>query len=91
MYRDGRGVPEDDVELALMQNAAGDYLLFAINWEERAATTTIFLPEDAAPTGSGFALLPDGSVADASVTVVDGGAVLDLAPQEAVVLRFAGG
>lgn len=92
-----RLVPEDDVELALLRNAAGDYLLFAINWEEHAAKTTVFLPEDASPSGSGYALAADGSVRDVSAATSPRqqsarrvqAAVLDLAPQEAVVLRFA--
>ncbi len=86
-----RTVPEDDVELALMRNAAGDLLLFAINWEERAASVTVSLPEDAPADGSGFAVLPDGSVSGASAAAADRAVALDLAPQEALVLRFAGG
>ncbi|MGD9497989.1 MAG: hypothetical protein AB7Y46_16935 [Armatimonadota bacterium] len=84
-----RRVPADDVELALMRNAAGDYLLFAINWEEQARAVTAFLPADAAPTGAGFALHADGNVADASVAATDQAVALELAPQEALVLRFA--
>ncbi len=85
-----RPVPDDDVELALMRNAAGDYLLFVINWEERPRAVTAFLPDNAATVGTGFALGADGIVAERSCAVADQGVTLDLAPQEAVVLRFAG-
>lgn len=81
-------VPDQDVELSLMRNAAGDYLLFAINWEETAASVGVSLPEGLAGTGEGYSLSEDGSVSARSLAA--DAPTLDFAPQEAVVLRFAG-
>ena len=92
-----RLVPEDDVELSLMQNAAGDYLFFALNWDEQSRSATVFLPAGVTSTGEGFAVNADGEVREMraetgsreyqrrQVSATD----LDLAAQEAVVLRFA--
>lgn len=79
-------VPSDDVEVSLMRNAAGDLLLFAINWEEHAVTVDVTLPEETAGTGAGFALGADGVVTERAVEPGHG---LALSPQEAVVVRFA--
>lgn len=92
-----RLVPDDDIEVSLVQNGAGDLLLFAINWEEHPASVTVFLPGNAARTGTGMALHADGTVSETSAESVPhergGGEVgrlpLNLDPQEAVVLRFA--
>lgn len=80
-------VTEHDVELSLMRNAAGEMLLFAINWEETAVSVDVSLPEEATGTGAGYSLSADGSVAERSIAA--GATTLDLAAQEAVVVRFA--
>ncbi|MBD3293405.1 MAG: hypothetical protein GF393_10810 [Armatimonadia bacterium] len=80
-----RLVPEDDVELSLMRNAAGDLLLFAINWEEHPVTVDVALPD--AGTGTGFSLAAAGTLTERSVD--SDSTKLDLAPQEALVVRFA--
>ncbi len=87
-------VPPRDVELSLTRNAAGDYLLFAINWEEEPVAASVALPARATD-GSGWSLLSDGSVVERTATArqqagADRCALdLDLTAQEAVVLRFA--
>jgi len=93
------GLPEpaQDVELALMANEAGDYLLFAINWTTDPAHVDVAWPRrQDGGVGDGFALGPDGTVREMGVLVEPHGRFflrravkLDLAPQEAVVLRFA--
>ncbi len=87
-------VPDQDVELSLMRNAAGDLLLFAINWEEQAASVEAVLPRGGG--GRGFRLAADGSVGPVGLSASEDEkmparftAELDLAPQEAVVVRFA--
>jgi len=92
------GIPEppQDVEVALMQNAAGDYLLFAINWTTEPAHADVAWPRrHDSGVGDGFALAPDGTMREVGVLVEPHGEFflrrvvkLDLAPQEAVVLRF---
>jgi len=82
-----RAVPRDDVELSLMRNAAGDLLLFAINWEEHATSVALTLPHEATGTGEGFAVGASGAVTEKALDAETG--TLDLSPQEAVVLRFS--
>jgi hypothetical protein len=86
-----RPLPADDIELSLMRNAAGDLLLFAINWEERPVAVDVALPVGGA--GEGFRLREDGPVIPASLTAGPDAErfvlPLSLGAQEVVVLRFA--
>lgn len=68
-----------------MRNAAGDLLLFAINWEERPVSVDVLLPDEAAG-GTGFSLDATGVVTEKALHAETG--TLDLAPQEALVGRF---
>lgn len=81
-----QAVPEDDVEVALMRNAAGDHLVFAINWEEYPVTVDLVLPDEVAGAAAGLSLSASGAVTERSIDA--GASELRLAPQEAVVLRF---
>lgn len=90
------GVAEDDVELALMRNAAGDLLLFAINWEEHPVSLEALLPQGGA--GIGYRLVADGTMSEIEVAATAHDNFphdrrhllsLELEAQEAVVLRFA--
>lgn len=89
-----RIVPEDDVELALMRNAAGDLLLFAINWEEHPVSVEALLPQGG--PGRGYRVVADGTVSEIELTATAHHNIprrhllpLELEAQEAVVLRFA--
>ncbi len=77
-----------DLEIAAMRNAAGETVLLAINWESEDLTCEVRLPEGAGASGAGWSIGPDGSVSEAAATVADGVASLDLAGQQAMVLRF---
>ncbi|MGC9318408.1 MAG: beta-galactosidase trimerization domain-containing protein, partial [Armatimonadota bacterium] len=82
-----QAVAENDVEVALMRNGAGEHVLFAINWEEHPVTVSLALPDEIAGAGAGLSLSAAGSVTERSIEA--GASDLRLAPQEAVVLRFA--
>ena len=77
-----------------MRNRAGDLLLFAINWEAEPLSCEVALPSGHDSDGSGFAIGSTGSVsqirARAEAQAQEARLRLDLAAQEARVLRFAG-
>ncbi len=82
-----------DLEVAAMRNAAGDLLLFAINWESEPLNCEVALPPGCAAQGAGFSLASTGAVSEvqgqAQQQAGETRLALDLAGQEARVLRFA--
>jgi hypothetical protein len=89
-----RQAPEGkDLEVAAMRNAAGDVVLFAINWESDPQSCEVALPEGCAAQGAGFYLDSAGAVSEAQAEArQEAGELrfsLDLEGQEARVLRFA--
>jgi len=89
----GQAPAGKDLEVAAMRNAAGDLLLFAINWEGDPQSCEVALPEGCAAQGAGFSLESTGAVSEAQAEArQEAGELrlsLDLEGQEARVLRFA--
>ncbi len=78
-----------DIEIAAMRNAAGEIVLFAINWESDTQQCQVALPEGSGSMGEGFALNAQGAVAPMAASADgDGTLALALEGQQAVVLRM---
>ncbi|HIE53207.1 MAG TPA: hypothetical protein EYP85_15755 [Armatimonadetes bacterium] len=82
--------PQRDVEVAALINAAGDLVLFAINWEREPVRVRIRLPKGPwAAAGEAWALAPDRPLREETWQAAEEFLSLRLAGQEAQVGRFS--
>lgn len=85
--------PGKDLEVAAMRNRAGDVLLFVTNWEGEPLACELVMPDGCRDEGAGFSVDSTGAVSEAQASARqaagEGRLSLELAGQEARVLRFA--